>query len=84
MALPDDFYETPFPNFGKHAGTPVSDVPLSYLDWIVGKWEDSGIGGFMHGRYDDFFHNLKLYMKQDVIQHEFENECPDPFDIIPE
>lgn len=70
---PENFEQTPFP-FGKYQGKPLSDIPLTYLDWVIGRFTEEGVGNWMGGVHDDFLENLQLYMNQEWVVRELEGE----------
>ncbi len=57
------FEKTEMP-FGKHAGKPIAEVPLDYLDWLVGQNEE-------------FNAKLARYMRNGLVQADLAGNCPD-------
>ncbi len=49
--------------FGKHQGTPMQDVPASYLHWL---WVEEGV-------QDNKFHRLHGYIKRSLGALRMEN-----------
>lgn len=67
---PEDFIVP----FGQHEGKKIKDVPLKYLDWMMGLIDDES--SQIH-KYPDFMEALVDYMTQDSIANELQKELDD-------
>jgi len=45
--------------FGKHKGTPMSEVPLNYLNWL---WNDGGVRKNQRFQEEDY-HNFPPFLR---------------------
>jgi uncharacterized protein (DUF3820 family) len=60
MSRPDDFVMP----FGKYKGKKLDEIPLTYLDWLLGKVE----------LYPETKRAIKEYLTDPVIARELEQE----------
>ena len=49
--------------FGKHKGTPMSEVPLTYLNWL---WNDGGIRKNSRFQEEDY-HNFPPFLRNGYL-----------------
>lgn len=56
--------------FGKHEGESLDDIPLKYLDWLIG--ED-----FMKEKFPNIKDIIEIYLTTPCIKLELEKELRD-------
>lgn len=53
--------------FGKYVGEKIGNIPVNYLDWLV-------------GQNDEFKSKLKRYVLNESVQERFRNEMPEDYE----
>ena len=70
--------------FGKHKGTPVTNLPIDYLDWVLG-WMDSEDSDWMsHSRTRLFDELDNEYLRRKTGQRPTTKAAAKRFDVSPE
>ena len=54
-------------SFGKHKGKPLKDIPLTYLDWLIGE-------KFMKEKFPNIKDIIEMYLSAPSTKKELEDE----------